>query len=107
MISGAETSPAERLHCPRCGGARIIRVQRLWHESLRGRPPLLRCRDCEVSFCRKRGEWAIEPRATRYCWRCGGDLDRRRARTLPDRLLHLIGVRLYSCRGCNANRHGF
>lgn len=79
---------------------------RLWHEFLRARSVRYRCQDCERSFFLNRQEVPVLlPKKTVYCWRCGGDLDRRRDRDWLDSLMRLLGLRAYSCRGCNATRY--
>jgi hypothetical protein len=94
--------------CPNCQGIRIARIQRLWHEFLRAQSVRYRCRDCERTFVVDRQQRAVLlPKRTIYCWRCGGDIDRRRNRNWIDKIMRMAGLRAYSCRGCNATRYRF
>ena len=96
------------LHCPNCAGTSIGRIERLWHEFVRAQAIRYRCRDCERTFILNRqGKAILLPKKTTFCWRCGGDIDRRRTRNWFDATMRIIGLRAYSCRGCNATRYHF
>src|SRR5690348_6446001 len=86
------TDPAATPACPNCLGTRIACIERLWHEWVRAQPVRYRCRDCERAFIRDgKGQTVLLPKRTVYCWRCGGDIDRRRARNGLDTLMRILG----------------
>jgi predicted RNA-binding Zn-ribbon protein involved in translation (DUF1610 family) len=82
--------------CPHCNTPTLQRTKRTLGERLLRHVAAYQCSQC--------GHRRIQ-RATKHCWRCGTDLDRRKRQTVADYLTASVMLWPYSCRRCGVRRY--
>lgn len=82
--------------CTNCRTSALQRAKRSLGERMRGYVAVFTCSQCGTR---------IGVRATKHCWRCGTDLDRRGRSQFGDYLAALLVMWPYSCRRCGVRRY--